>query len=437
VRQAQLCFGGKRESCGLAAMSPTAERLHAAKRDTARRLAAQLRGTSPPDWAESAAVQDAAAYTDPVRHAAELKALFRETPLVACLSSDLAAPGSFRRFDEAGVPIVVLRHRQGALRAFMNICPHRGARVVQDAQGNASRFTCHFHGWTYGADGQILGIPQKDGFAGCTQDRGLAPVPVTERHGLVFVQAAPASPEAFAGRVDGLLGSFAPEIAMLELERAEHVKSRVLPVAANWKYVLDTYGEGYHFATLHRDTIAPHFRADVQVYDRFGPNHRVSWAARPMTAWLEQQEQAWDVDSMIGWVHYIFPNTILFTGSTQPGRGYVTLFRHFPGALPGETKTCKSIYAPAGIHSDEQRAEIEAAFDATAHVVVAEDYMVAAEGWANLASLPAGATVVYGRQEVALQNVHAAIASAIGVAAPRRAETVPAETFSGGEAEAA
>jgi len=406
----------------VAAVSAAAERLHATKRDSARRLTAQLRGTSPPDWAAGAAVQDAAAYTDPLRHAAELKALFRETPLVACLSGDLA-DGSFRRFDEAGVPIFILRNRQGALRAFINICPHRGAHVVRDAQGNASRFTCHFHGWTFGADGQIVGVPQKDGFAGCTQDRGLTPVPVAERHGLVFVQAAPASAGEFAARVDALLGSFAPELAMLELDHAVQVKTGVLPVASNWKYVLDTYGEGYHFATLHRDTLAPHFRADVQVYDRFGLNHRVSWAAKPMTAWLDQPEAAWDVDSMIGWVHYIFPNTILFTGSTQPGRGYVTLFRHFPGDAPGDTKTYKSIYAPTGVHSDEQRAEIEAAFDATAYVVINEDYVVAAEGWANLAAQGDGATVVYGRQEVALQNVHVAIARAIGAPAPRTAET--------------
>ncbi len=416
----------------VAAMSEAAERLHAAKRDTARRLAAQLRGTSPPDWAAAAKEQDATAYTDPVRHAAELKTLFRETPLVACLSSDLAAPGSFRRFDETGVPIVILRNRQGALRAFVNICPHRGARVVQDAQGNASRFTCHFHGWTFGADGQLVGVPQKDGFAGCTQDRGLTPVPVAERHGLVFVQAAPASAGDFAARVGALLGDFAPEVAMLELERTEHVKSGVLPVVANWKYALDTYGEGYHFATLHRDTIAPHFRADVQVYDRFGPHHRVTWAAKPMTAWLDQPEAEWDIDSMVGWVHYIFPNTILFTGSTQPGRGYVTLFRHFPAAAPGETKTYKSIYAPAGINSDEQRAEIEAAFDATAYVVVNEDYVVAAEGWGNLAALPAPGTVVYGRQEVAVQHFHEGFAAAIGVPGPR-----PAETVATGEAVAA
>ncbi len=418
-------------------MSAAADRLHATKRATARRLTAQLRGASPPDWAAGAAVQDAAAYTDPVRHAAELKALFRETPLVACLSGDLAAPGSFRRFDEAGVPIVVLRDRQGALRAFINICPHRGARVVQDAQGNASRFTCHFHGWTFGADGQIAGVPQKDGFAGCTQNRGLTPVPVAERHGLVFVQVAPASPQEFAASVDALLGSFAPELAMLELERAEQVKNGVLPVAANWKYALDTYGEGYHFATLHRDTIAPHFRADVQVYDRFGPHHRITWAAKPMAAWLEQPEAEWDIGSMIGWVHYIFPNTILFTGSTQPGRGYITLFRHFPGAAAGETTTYKSIYAPAGIKSDEQRAEIEAAFDATAYVVVNEDYVVAAEGWANLAMLSESATVVYGRQEVAVQNVHVALAKAIGVPVPRPADIMPADLISTGEAAAA
>jgi hypothetical protein len=119
-----------------------------------------------------------------------------------------------------------------------------------------------------------------------------------------------------------------------------------------------------------------------------------------------------------GGIHYLFPNTIIFAGSITPGKFYLTTFRHFPGETPGETVTHKTVYAYGGVKSAAHRAEVESAYDGVAHVVRTEDYVVAAEGWKNLAMLPEGATVVYGRQEVALQNVHRAIARAIGVNSP-------------------
>jgi hypothetical protein len=117
-------------------------------------------------------------------------------------------------------------------------------------------------------------------------------------------------------------------------------------------------------------------------------------------------------------VHYLFPNTIIFIGAVRPGRAYCTLFRHFPGEEVGQTVTYKSIYAPAGIDSEEYRKEVTDAFDATAHVVETEDYKVAAEGWRNLLSMPKGSSVVYGRQELALQYQHQTIANAIGMPLP-------------------
>jgi phenylpropionate dioxygenase-like ring-hydroxylating dioxygenase large terminal subunit len=395
-------------------MTNHADRLHRTKLATAQRIVAQFNG-APRDWAAEPLINDAAVYVDPARHALERRKLFRETPVVACLSSDLPGPGSFRTFDDTGVPIVIIRGRDGVARGFLNICAHRGARLVRETEGKTGLMTCWFHAWSFNAEGRLAGVPERAGFADCVGDRDLVAVPVAERLGLVFVQATPGS----TMDVDALLGDFAPELAMLELDRAERVKTGILPVAANWKYALDTYGEGYHFAALHRETIAPHFRADIQIYDRFGPHHRIMWPAKPMIAWLDQPETAWDVDHMIGWVHYIYPNTILFTGGVTPGRGYYTLFRHFPGEKPGETVTYKTIYAPFGVQSEEHRAEVEMAYDATAHVVENEDYIVAREGWANLAIDAANRTVMYGRQEVALQNYHKAVAAAIGVPGPR------------------
>jgi phenylpropionate dioxygenase-like ring-hydroxylating dioxygenase large terminal subunit len=396
-----------------------AERLHQTRLGLGRRIVEHIRrGTS--DLAPAAMRNDVSVYTDPARHAAERQVLFRETPVIACLSNEIREPGQYRTFDETGVPIVVVRGRDGEVRAFLNVCLHRGARLVRETEGKANLFTCWFHGWSYAVDGKLAAVPEaerfidKDGASALAQSGHLIAVPAAERYGLVFVQATPGS----AMDIDAHLGDFGPQLELLELGKAERVKDGVLPVASNWKYALDTYGEGYHFAALHKQTLAPYFRSDITVYDSFGPHHRVLFVSREMESWADRPEADWGVDDALGGIHYIFPNTILFAGSVSPGKRYYTTFRHFPGETPGETKTYKTIYAPGGVKNAEHRKEVEDAWDATAHVVRTEDYVVSAEGYRNLIALPAGSSVVYGRQELSLQNVHRALAGAIGMPLP-------------------
>ena len=396
-----------------------ADRLHQTRLGLGRRIVDHIRnGTS--DLADAAMRNDVSVYTDPDRHAAERRILFRETPVVACFSNDVREPGQFRTFDETGVPIVVVRGRDGAVRAFLNVCLHRGARLVRETEGKANLFTCWFHGWSYANDGHLAAVPEAERFtdpAGASALEGrdhLIAVPVAERYGLVFVQATPGS----VMDIDAHLGDFGPQLELLELDKAERVKDGVLTVASNWKYALDTYGEGYHFAALHKQTLAPFFRNDITVYDAFGPHHRVLFVARDMESWAARPEESWGVDDALGGIHYIFPNTILFAGSVSPGKRYYTTFRHFPGEKPGETATYKTIYAPGGVKSDEHRKEVEDAWDATAHVVRTEDYVVSAEGYSNLMALPPGSSVIYGRQELGLQNVHRALAAAVGMPLP-------------------
>lgn len=379
----------------------------------ARRMAEHIRnGTS--DLAEAPMVNAVSVYTDPARYEREVDVLFRRTPQLVCLSSELKEPGAFRTFDEAGVPVLVTRRADGGVAAFLNICPHRGARLVRTECGTAKRFTCWFHGWTYANDGRLVAATEAERFGGGLDGREhLVPLAAEERFGMVFVLPTP----GVALNLDAHLADFAPVLEGLRLTDTEWVKSDVLPVAANWKYALDTYGEGYHFAALHRLTLAPYFRNDITVYDHWGPHYRVSFAERGMVALIDKPESEWGIRPEPGGVHYLFPNVILFVGSVRPGSTYLTIFRHYPAGL-GETRTYKSIYAIGGVQSEEHRAEVTAAFDATAHVVRTEDYVTAAEGWRNLTFLPPGATVVYGRQEIALQNQHRAVAAAIGLPLP-------------------
>ncbi|MBW8753387.1 MAG: Rieske (2Fe-2S) protein, partial [Sphingomonadales bacterium] len=110
--------------------------------------------------------EDVPFYLDAERFAREQQRLFREMPLVACLAADLPEPGSYRRFDDTGVPMLLTRGKDGQVRAFLNVCPHRASRIVRDERGKASRFTCRFHGWTFDNAGKAVGIPEESRFCG-------------------------------------------------------------------------------------------------------------------------------------------------------------------------------------------------------------------------------------------------------------------------------
>src|SRR2546423_14212793 len=101
------------------------------------------------------------------------------------MSNELTEPGSFRTFDDLGVPIVVVRGKDRKARAFLNICPHRGTRVVRAVSGKQSRFTCRFHAWTFDTEGKVVAIPEEKQFCGAYQDH-LTAIPCEERHGLIF-----------------------------------------------------------------------------------------------------------------------------------------------------------------------------------------------------------------------------------------------------------
>jgi carnitine monooxygenase subunit len=349
------------------------------------------------------------AYCCPDRAAQELKKLFHEQPIVAGLSGDIPLPGDMLLFDAAGPSILVMRGKDGKARAFLNMCTHRSAKLIEESepwQGKAKRITCPFHAWTFGNDGKLITQPSKDSFAECgIGERDLIAVPCDEVHGLIFVQ-----PDANADHIDALahLSSLAPVMQMLELERAEPVKKGILSADANWKLALDTYGENYHFATLHASTIGQTFFTNVGIFDAFDRHFRVNFPDKGILKETPTPPE-------YGGVHYIFPNTVLFFGSIVPGVHFTQVFRLFPVGV--NKMICHfAVYAPFGIQSEEHRQMCLAAYDGTSTIVQTEDYRVASAAQANLNHAPDNHHIVFGRNEPALQAMHKHIAEAIGLA---------------------
>ncbi len=352
-------------------------------------------------------------YIDETRFEAERKHLFLGQPIVAGLSGDIPNPGDYLLFDAAGPSIIVSRGKDGEARAFLNMCTHRGAKLIEAVEphsGHAARLTCPFHAWTFDATGKLIGQPSKSAFAECEIGaRNLIALPCAEYLGLIFVRPGGGDPID----AEAHLGEIAPILEALELHRATPVKKGIMTAESNWKFALDTYGEGYHFATLHASTIGQTHYNDIAVIDSFGRHHRVGFPDKSIGEVAKTPEAEWP-ETDYGGVHYLFPNTVLFFGAVTPGVFFTQVFRLFPDGV-GKTRCQFAVYAPFGGESDDHQAMCEMAYDATATVVQTEDYRVASNGYANLLTAPADFRVVLGANEAALQSVHKNIAEAIGL----------------------
>ena len=366
------------------------------------------------NMAESAMALHKSIYMGEKRFQAERENIFLDQPLVACLSQDIPEPGTAVVFDAAGPSIIVSRDKEGNACAFLNMCTHRGAKIIEESEpwsGSSQRLSCPFHAWLFNSGGKLLGQPGKEGFEGCPiGKRDLIQVPCTEYLGMVLVRANPDGEPIDAKE---FLGDFAQVLANLELWRAEPVKKGILTADSNWKYALDTYGESYHFSTLHKTTIAKTNYNDKNVFEPFGRHHKVTFPKLALAEILDLDESEWPQYDY-GAVHFLFPNTVIFYGSVMPGMYFTQVFRLFPDGV-GKTRCHFAVYAPFGIESDDHKESCEFAYDATAKVVQTEDYRVSSHGYANLKSAPENFEVLIGANEPALQAVHKHIADVISM----------------------
>ena len=139
------------------------------------------------DQADSVFTIPASAYGDATVAANERERVFAGLPLAVSLGADIPAPGDYLVVELPGNELVIVRQVDASVKAFVNACRHRGAPVASEA-GSCRRFSCPYHGWTYGLDGQLQGLTYLKTFGDVdTSKLGLVEVPATERHGLVWV----------------------------------------------------------------------------------------------------------------------------------------------------------------------------------------------------------------------------------------------------------
>jgi choline monooxygenase len=215
-------------------------------------------------------------YLDPAALDRELAGLFQRTWQYAGHVCDLPDPGSYVTATAGDQPVLVLRGEDGDLRAFRNVCRHRGSQLLTGSGRCKRAIRCRYHGWTYDAtDGRLLGVPEHRNYARLEKaGLGLMPARVEVLAGLVFVNLDKDA-EPLADQT-GDLGARLERYGLPRLERFGPTEGGSQP--ANWKIVVENYLEGYHVPIAHPGLmrLLDYKRYEVEVHDSW------VWIEAPM-----------------------------------------------------------------------------------------------------------------------------------------------------------
>ena len=207
-------------------------------------------------------------YVDDRMAELERQTAFSKTWQVLGRAEQVAKPGQFVTGTVAGEPIVAVRGQDGLLRAFYNVCRHHAAKVVTETCGIASLLHCPYHGWNYGLDGSLKGMPEFDGVKNFErQQNGLIPVKAEVWEAFVFVNLDPQA-ESLTKFLGNLVGRCAP----LEWGQLHYLASKTYNIACNWKVFVDNYLDGgYHVPHLHKglNSVLDYKQYTIENEDRY------------------------------------------------------------------------------------------------------------------------------------------------------------------------
>ena len=339
----------------------------------------------------------AARYFDPAIFEAEIEKIFKRVPLLLAVTAEMPKPGDFKALEAAGVPVLISRGQDGVVRAFINSCSHRGTNVAMAGHGNAKRFMCPYHGWTFTQKGELMGVASADDFGEIDKSCfGLTPLPVTERAGLIWVIVNPDSKLSF----DAFLSGYDKLLAHYGFEDWHYHGSQVIP-GPNWKIAYDGYLDFYHLPVLHKNTFGEQM-LNQALYYAWGPHQRVQAPSPDLLNFDNVAEADWSTEDMMNGVWTVFPHISI--ANFNAGVRTVMISQLLPGASVGESITTQ-IFLTVREPDEAETAQVAGQCAFLEHVVRDEDY---ATGFRQQRALKNGGRkqVLFGRNEGGAQLFH-------------------------------
>ena len=342
--------------------------------------------------------------------ALEKQLLFKEYPLLAAFSCDLPNPGDFISSDDTGAPLLLVRGNKGEVNAFYNTCRHRGSKLVSGCGHVRAGFSCPYHAWRYELGGELAAIPDEVSFPGIDKSaHALVALPVVEKFGMIWVCPTPGKTFDIDAQLGCSKGGLVADLASYGLANYHRYDQRRLHRKMNWKLMLDTFLEPYHFASLHPTTVGPLFYHNLCLVDTYGQNLREAVIRKSIERLRGEPEDAWEILPHSALSYVLFPNTCLVMQ-----RDHIELWRAFPaGNKPDECIVQMDYYIPGPAETQSARDHWERNMDLAMRTVVEEDVPGVERMQQGLVS-GAMTHCTFGRNEPALIHFEREIAKSIG-----------------------
>ncbi len=283
------------------------------------------------------------------------RALFAATPLSLGHESQIPEPGDAIVHDALGAPLVTVRDRDGQIATFLNVCRHRGMRLLaQTGQTRLRALMCPYHHWTYALDGELKSVPLQASFKGLDkQTLGLVKMPTQVRHGMIWVQLTPGGQM----NLDAHLAGIGADLDAFGIPTAVHYRQHARSIKCNWKLIQDAFLDGYHVTRLHRKTIGPYFPDSLAVTEVDGTHIRSAVARKEIFDALALPPEQWDLRGHATYSYTIFPNSIFIM---HPD--YTSHIALYPRSAD-ETVFVHNMLVPEMPNTDKGRAHYDASFE--------------------------------------------------------------------------
>lgn len=346
-------------------------------------------------------------YRDPKITEIEESQILRRVPLAIVPSAQIAANNDFVVRSVLGDSLLVTRDRTGASHVFLNYCRHRGA-MPACGSGNASRFVCPYHAWTYRNTGELFMVPGKAGFDTMdSAEYGLVELPSEERHGFVWaVLTADATID-----LDSHLGSLGPELAQWNYEAYSYHTDREFSSEVSWKGALEAFAEGYHFPFVHGESlIGQNTLPNTAIYDEFGRHHRIGFPFNWIKNLAEDPSASFDPSANMGVIYWVYPNLILANSPVG-----VEIIDMLPEGEPTRCTVRHSWMGRVPATNDEMRAAYDAVYEGVHAAVRDEDFAMLPQCGEGVRHGQHDHMII-GRNEIAVQHMIKVFAQELGVA---------------------
>ncbi|QTI70884.1 aromatic ring-hydroxylating oxygenase subunit alpha [Gordonia polyisoprenivorans] len=350
-------------------------------------------------------------FDDPELARKEL-AVVRRFPHIVAHVDEFEKTGSFVTTDLMGTPLLLVKQSDGTIRAFSNVCRHRGSKLEFAESGCKRVFSCPYHNWAYGKDGALRGMPHAEGFDGMDRaEYGLVEFPCEVRHSLVWVvptQGADLDIAATLGHKHDA------EVADTGMTTSYQVRKETWRLGMNWKIAVDGVQDSYHLCQLHTKTVCNYLEGNITAFDMVDRSWRLVVARKSITEVRDADPDTYDVRDYSLANYTVYPGTMLVT---EPNHFEVWTIVPDPDD-PNVSYCTIRLLSPTKPQTAREERILEKNWDLLMETLHDEDWFVTKTITDNAANGQVD-ELIYGRNELPGQVFHAMVARDVAaLAAP-------------------